>query len=150
MSDVQLLTYDQIEKCFQKNEGNETRANEIGLCPVTELIELCERKKKHDPAAMVSFKKFVGSIPDDGIKCDSLLAFVIPLDQERLVDALFERDEQFRVVELWKESSDNAVRCIHSVRRLLLRPTNQVWWDNSIYNQAENIYPSSVLENNNA
>lgn len=154
MNDVYLMTHDQIENCLQEAQGYDTSDPEsekaIGLCPVTELLELCEMIKKHHLTSLASFKQRIDAIPSEGIRCDSLLAVIIPLDQQRLVDSLFERDDQFRVNNLWAPGSDGEVRCMHSVRRLLLRPTEQTWWDHYVYDLAEELYAPNVEEVDNA
>ena len=35
---------------------------------------------------------------------------------------------------------------MHSVRRLLLRPTAQVWWDSDLYDLAEELYALDIEE----
>ena len=66
---------------------------------------------------------------------------------ERLADALFDRDE-YIVTGLWPPAADRDVSPTPtlSVRRLLLRPSDQTWWDGDIYAEAEAIYGVEELE----
>ena len=52
MDDVHLLTHDRIKDCLQEAQGygsaDPKSAEAIGICPVTELLELCETIKKHN------------------------------------------------------------------------------------------------------
>jgi hypothetical protein len=150
MVNMRLLTHDQIEDCLREAQSDDSldpgSSSEIGICPVTELLELCERIKKHGSVPLASLKRSLDTMPYEGIRCDSLLTIILPLDQQRLANALFERDEQSRVHSLWAPGSDGAVRCMHSVRRLLLRPTEQTWWDPHLYDLAEEIYALGVEE----
>jgi hypothetical protein len=150
MVNTRLLTHDQIEACLREAQSDNSldpgSRSEIGICPVTELLELCERAKKYNPVPLASLKRSLGTITQEEIRCDSLLAIILPLDRQRLADSLFERDEQSRVQGLWAPGSDGAVRCMHSVRRLLLRPTEQIWWDPHLYDLAEEIYALGVEE----
>jgi hypothetical protein len=146
MKDMHLLTHDELEACLrnsQDDKASDSSDSEYGICPVTELLELCERIKKHTPSSMASFKQSIDSILDANIRCGKLLATIISLDQQCLVEALFEKDDQSRVNGLWPPGSDGSFRCMHSVRRLLLRPTKITWWDLQVYETAEQIY---VLE----
>lgn len=148
MDDILLLTHDQVERCLQKTQGSGSAdpgsEKAIGICPVTELLELCESIKKREPASLVSFRQNVDGIQDGIIKCESFLAAIIPLNQQRLSDSLFERDDQLRVNNLWAPGSDREIRCMHSVRRLLLRPTEQTWWDPYVYDLAEEVYALEI------
>jgi hypothetical protein len=149
MREVRLLTHDQLEDCLQDNQDDDPDGSELAVCPITELLELCEVIKKHNPASMTSFRQSVESISDDGISCGPLVATLLPLDQQRLIDSLFERDDHFRVYDLWAPGYDRGCRCMHSIRRLILRVTENTWWDQLVYEQADEIYILDVEENDN-
>lgn len=152
MDDIPLLTCDQIDACLQpeQDEDNLESEGNLGICPITELLELCERIKKQRPAALVPFRRSIEAIQDSTIQCELVLAILIPLDQRRLGDSLFERDEQFRVNALWAPGSDKRMRCMHSVRRLLLRPAESTWWDHTVYDRAEEIYAIDIEDDRRA
>jgi len=150
MNGVHLLTHVEIENCLNTAESGSAVSSAsregIGVCPVTELVELCERYKKHDPVSLDLLRQRCETLQDGTIECSTGLAVVIPFDQQRLLDSLFESDDQSRVTDLWPPGRDRYTRCIHSVRRLLLRATEQIWWDSSLYDCAEEAYAHQVRE----
>jgi hypothetical protein len=152
VDDIPLLTCDQIEACLRlvPDDDDFEFEGSLGICPITELLELCEQIKKQHPAGLAPFRRSIEAIQNSTIQCEWVLAILIPLDQRRLTDSLFERDAQFRVNGLWAPGSDIRMRCMHSVRRLLLRPAESTWWDYTVYDRAEEIYAIDIEDDRSA
>ena len=154
MLSATLVTHERIEACILRGERTDDplddQYGEVGVCPVTELIELSERIKKHSLASLVSYREGVNAIQDGIVRCELLQAVIVPLDQERLADSLFERDDQGRKTSLWMPGCDPEIRCMHSVRRLILRPTHETWWGHEVYAFSEEIYCPEFEETHRA
>jgi hypothetical protein len=132
-----LLTRADIEQ--QLLRPDRFTGQDIGICPVVELIELCELLKKGKiKLRRDSFRAGMQAIQDTA-------TFIVALDQACLADALFDRDE-YIIAGLWPPAANRNVSPAHSVRRLLLRPSDQTWWDDDIYAEAEAIYGIEELE----
>ena len=140
---TRLLTRDRIERHLFRPAASIRAldpAQEIGICPVVELLEIGELVKKGKMAdTVISFRSGLQAFLE-GPVCRGEV-FVVNLDQSRLADVLFDREDHL-VVGLWPTAGDcePGVAPAHSVRRLLLRPSDQNWWDSDIYREAEAIY----------
>ncbi len=134
-----LLTRTDIEQQFLRPDRS--RDEGIGICPVIELIELCELLKK---GKLKKLKRDSFRLGMQAIQEEQTIV-IITLDRERLADALFDREEH-SVTGLWPPAANRTVSPTHSVRRLLLRPSDQTWWDGDIYLEAEAIYGVEELE----
>lgn len=134
---TRLLTRDRIERQLFRPAASVRGLDpveEIGVCPVVELLEIGELVKKGRLSANLgSFRSGLQALPEQ--------VFVVNLDQSRLVGALFDRVD-YLVVGLWLPATNRelGVTPVHSVRRLLLRPSDRNWWDGDIYREAEAIY----------
>lgn len=113
---------------------------EIGICPIVELLELCEWIKKGKiKASLISFREGMQAFQDNLVRPGKVI--VIDLDQNCLARSLFEWDDDYTVTGLWPPAvADRQITLTHSVRRLLLRPSDQTWWNGDIYAEAEDIY----------
>jgi len=136
-----LLTRTDIErqllraKNYEKSD-NETK--EVGICPVVELLELCEAVKKNKTKLELNqFRSGMQTLLDGSISRGEIIT--VNLDQSCLTNSLFDRDEE-NVIDLWLPAANNLIAPSHSIRRLLLRPSDQTWWDGEIYAEAEAIY----------
>jgi hypothetical protein len=113
----------------------------IGICPIVEFFELCELIKKGKIRAnLTSFRENMQAFQDRLVKPGKVI--IIDLDQNRLVNSLFEWNDDHIVTGLWSPAANRKISPTHSVRRLLLRPSDQNWWDGDIYAAAEAIYRS--------
>jgi len=129
---IRLLTRRDVEQ--QLSRPRESTDEEMGICPIIELVELCELLKKGKLKLDRDSLRLGMQVMQE-----EQAVFIVALDQERLADALFDRDE-YIVTGLWSPAANRTVSPTHSVRRLLLRPSNQTWWDGDIYAEAEAIY----------
>lgn len=113
---------------------------EIGICPIVELLELCELVKKgRIKASLISFREGMQAFQDSLVRRGEVI--IVDLDQNCLAHSLFEWDDDYTVTGLWAPAvADRQITLTHSVRRLLLRPSEQTWWDGDIYAEAEDIY----------
>jgi hypothetical protein len=111
---------------------------EMGICPIVELLELCELIKKGKVNSnLASFRLGIQALREGPVRRGEVI--IVTLDQQRLADALFERDEHI-VTGLWPLAANRQISPARSVRRLLLRPSDQTWWNGDIYAEAEAIY----------
>jgi len=121
-----------------KDESDYTE--EIGICPIVELLELCELiKKGRIKASLISFREGMQAFQDSLVRRGEVI--IVELDQNCLAHSLFEWDDH-AVTGLWPPAANRQVSPTRSVRRLLLRPSKQTWWDGDIYAEAEAIYKS--------
>jgi hypothetical protein len=139
---TRLLTRTDIKRLLRAGRSMYTvepgPMEEIGICPIVELLELCESiKKGRLRSDMASFKSGMQVLDEGPVRCGEVA--IIVLDRERLANSLFERDQHI-VIGLWPPAANRRVLLTHSVRRLLLRPSEQTWWDGDIYAEAEVIY----------
>jgi len=140
---TRLLTRADIERQFLRpvrtiDITESDSIEEIGICPVVELLELCELLKKGKlRSSLTSFQPGMQALQEGPVGRGEIV--IIALDQERLADSLFERDDHL-VIGLWSPAANRNVSPTHSVRRLLLRPSDQTWWDGDTYAEAEAIY----------
>jgi len=99
-----LLTRADIERQFLRPgrtiDTSETDSiEEIGICPVVELLELCELLKKGKlRSSLTSFQSGMQALQEGPVRRGEIV--IIALDQERLADSLFERDNHL-VIGLW-------------------------------------------------
>jgi len=143
-----LLTRADVERRLLARDRlistNEPDRVEIGICPVIELLELCELVKKGSiKTSLPSFQTGMQAFQDGSVRRGEVV--IISLDQNRLADSLFERDDG-TITGLWYPAANHRVSPTHSVRRLLLRPSEQTWWNGDIFAEAEAIYSAEGLE----
>jgi len=138
---ARLLTVADIERQLlrpTKTTEMSDSLEQIGICPVVELLELCELLKKGRLRANLdSFQTGMRTFQNGPVRRGEII--IVTLDRERLANALFDRDE-YAVTGLWSPAANRHVSPVHSVRRLLLRPSDQTWWNGDIYAEAEAIY----------
>ncbi len=133
-----LLTRTDIEKRLAGANDRDNSEEKVGLCPVVELFELCEAVKKNKSKVEINwFRSGMQTLLNDSIARGEII--VINLDQLCLARSLFDREEE-NVVDLWPAAANNLIAPSHSIRRLLLRPSDQTWWDDEIYAESEAIY----------
>lgn len=65
---------------------------------------------------------------------------VAPLDADCLDRALFERSDAYVVTDLWPGVQGRNLSPDRTVRRLILRPSEQTWWDDELYAEMEAWY----------
>jgi len=142
---TRLLTYADIERQLlsrtrHTDVDESDSVEEIGICPIVELLELCEWIKKGKiKASLISFREGMQAFQDNLVRTGKVI--VIDLDQNCLAHSLFEWDDDYTVTGLWAPAvADRQITLTHSVRRLLLRPSDQTWWNGDIYAEAEDIY----------
>jgi len=112
----------------------------IGICPIVELLELCELIKKGKiRTTLFSFREGMQAFQNSLVRHGKVI--IIDLDRNCLINALFEWDDH-AVTGLWPPAANRQISPTHSVRRLLLRPSEQTWWDGDIYAESEAIYRS--------
>ena len=140
---IRLLTITDLERQLLGPAGptDTTRSGpieEMGICPIMELLELCELLKKGKlNSNLNSFRLGVQALQDGPVSLGEVI--IVTLDQQCLADALFERDEHV-VTDLWPLAANCRISPACSVRRLLLRPSDRTWWDGDIFAEAEAIY----------
>lgn len=66
---------------------------------------------------------------------DTRRLYVAPLDVDCLNRALFERSDEYIVTGLWPRVREHTPD--RSVRRLILRPSEQTWWGDELYAEME-------------
>ena len=142
---VYLLTSANLEQRLLRSDWFITSdglglIEEIGICPIVELLALCESVKKgRTKEDLALFRVRMRAFHDRFVESGEII--MVDLDQSRLAESLFEWDDHI-VVGLWPPAANPKVSPAHSIRRLLLRPSNQTWWNGEIFAEAEIIYGS--------
>lgn len=107
----------------------------LPICTVMEPIEIVEKVKK----ARISLDLTV--FEQRWIQlCRQLNIVFLELDVECLQRSLFQDTEGFLKNDLWTSATDVTVSPSQTIRRLILRPSEQTWWDEEIYNEVEQWY----------
>lgn len=144
-----LLTRAEIERrlvAAKYHEKAKAGVDAVGLCPIVELFEICEAAKKLKAKLEIDqFRSGLQTLSRGSISLGEIV--VINLDQSCLTHSLFERDEE-NVIDLWSDVANTQISPSHSIRRLILRPSNQTWWDSDIYAESEAIYTTGESGDN--
>ncbi|QLQ06691.1 MAG: hypothetical protein HZY76_12005 [Anaerolineae bacterium] len=140
-TDVHLLSVSEVEGLLQRPERYNS-FSPILLCTVMEPLEAGEKIRKQKPGAgSEDFKRRWKTLLE---QASNLI--VGPLDDACLARSLFRYSEPFVVLDLWPEVIAEGLTAegliARLVRRLILRPSDETWWDEEPYHEMESWYES--------
>lgn len=131
---TKLLSHADVERLVQNPRAYE-RAGALLLCTVMEPLQVAasvvKRKSRLDWAGFLN-----GWQTATDMEC----LHVAPLDIDCLHRALFERSDSHIVTGLWPAACGRVLPPDRAVRRLILRPSGQTWWEDELYAEMEAWY----------
>lgn len=151
MINVSLISRMDLERLFSRPSRFSKipeKFEELGICPIVELLDLCEAVRKgRRKLELNQFRAGLRALQDGPVSRGEIV--ILSLTQECLIDSLFEREEE-NVIDLWQPAADRN-QCpspVHTIRRLLLRPSDQTWWDGEVYAEADVIHRTGETATN--
>jgi hypothetical protein len=131
-----LLTLDEWERLLG---GQVVPSGQVpALGTIMDVLELAEAAKKgrrslDERAFRTAWKQLreAGGALRDG------RLFLACLDQDCLAESLFEERQGPSAINLWAAVMGTATTPAHSVRRLILRPSDTKWWGDDAYEEME-------------
>ena len=142
MMAIMLLTPREVERLLRRpDNAHRWLDSHVGLCTIMDILEVAEDARKGrgrlDRVAFLEGWRVLqaGVIVHGGLQ-------VAALNQDRLTDALFERDEAV-VVGLWSNAVGRELPPTRTVRRLILRPSEHTWWGD-LYQEMEAYYAEAI------
>lgn len=136
---IKLLTSSDIERIVRVPRMTWKQLDgDLGLCTIMEVLETGERARK-GKGIMDTYTFLRGwrtlRAADGALDRGDLQIAV--LDQNCLMDDLFEQDEAGLIVGLWPLADGKGISPDRTVRRLILRPSERKWWGEEPYVQME-------------
>jgi hypothetical protein len=140
---IRLLDPPEVERLVRRpDDVYDWLDPHVGLCTIMDVLEVAEDARKGrghlDRGAFLEGWGTLraGAIAQGGVQ-------VAVLDQDRLTDALFERDETI-VIGLWCDAVGRHLPPDRTVRRLVLRPSELTWWGDDLYQEMEGRYAETT------
>jgi len=128
---TRLLFTPELENLVKKLERGSEK-DTLLLCTIMEFLEFADMARNADNELNWNdFERNWQAIR----KMASVV--IVSLDQECLQHSLFEISDENQVTDLWKKLGGQEISPNQTVRRLILRPSEQTWWDNDIYEAME-------------
>ena len=130
---TKLIGASEVEKLVRKPESYEEHSV-FFLCTVVEPLEVIEIAKKTPQRLSVNdFLK--------GWETFKALThpYVAPLDESCLKRSLFEHEDRYQIIGLWREVIHYPSTIQRVARRLILRPSEENWWQDQekVYEEME-------------
>jgi len=107
----------------------------LSIYTVMEPIEIVEAMKK----ARISLESVEFEQGWDWVSKQHYFVF-LALDVECLQRSLFQNIDGSLNNDFWIMATDAKISPNQTIRRLILRPSEQTWWDEEIYNEVEKWY----------
>ena len=137
---TRLLSRDDVEFLAQHAQALE-QEEALPMCTVVEPLLVADSVLKD--RARLDWRTFRSGWQK---VIDSRRLYVAPLDIDCLNRALFERSDTYVVTGLWSRVQEQALPPDHTVRRLILRPSEQTWWDDELYAEMESWYGEEQID----
>lgn len=129
--DAKLLAWSELED-YLHHPHKLQALSVLHVCTVMEAIDVADQVLKRRVS-------MTWSVYEAGLANLKQHGFLIePLDRACLTRALFERPDSYNVSGLWGPACDSDVSPGQTVRRLILRPSDEMWWDDGLYDVMEN------------
>ncbi len=124
-----LLSSADVERLVKRPEMFE-QESKLLLCTVVEPLLLADLALKS--RGRLDWRAF-----QDGWQAviDAGWLYIAPLDADCLNRALFEYSDDYTVTGLWPKAQEGTPDC--SVHRLIMRPSEQSWWEDELYSEME-------------
>lgn len=130
---TRLLSPGQIEKMIRRPHLSDESSDRIDLCTVMDLLEVAEdARKQRGQLNLTAFREGWQPVKNQ--------LYVAELDQDCLNRSFFERDQASVVTGIWPLATGRVPGPERTVRRLILRPSVQTWWDDEHFTEMEAWY----------
>jgi hypothetical protein len=121
-------------------EERERRRGQFLLGTIVDVLQVAEGCKKGESGGLAAFRAGWAALWEspDGLLEKGMLQ-LYGLDKDCLLAALFDwdRDKGDEGIEIWDQAADHTTRPWRTMRRLILRPTEQRYWDQDLYDAME-------------
>jgi hypothetical protein len=141
--DVLLLKLVDWHALLHDPNERERRRGQFLMGTIVDVLQVAEGCKKGDAVALSAFRagwEALNEVPG-GLLQDGTLQ-LCALDKDCLLDALFDWDRTLgeEGISLWAPAADPTTRPWRTMRRLILRPTEQRYWDQDLYDVMEQMF----------
>jgi hypothetical protein len=139
-----LLTLAEWRALLQHPDERERRRGQFLLGTIVDVLQIAEWCKKEQEAFdTAGFRAGWEALREKpaGLLEDGTLQ-LHGLDRDCLVAALFDwdREQAEHGMSLWEEAANRKIRPWRTMRRLILRPTEERYWDQEIYDAMEQMF----------
>jgi len=131
---VVLLSRSDVERVITDSYGRR-QGNTLLLCTIVESLQIAEQVRKG--RSRMHWRAFLRGWESSR---ETPNLYVAPLDADCLERALFERADMYTVVGLWSGIGSRTLPIERTMRRLILRPSEQTWWGDELYDEMETWY----------
>lgn len=131
---VVLLSRSDVERVITDSYGRQ-QEDTLLLCTIVEPLQIAEQVRKG--RARMHWRDF---LREWKAARESLDLNVAPLDADCLERALFERADTYIAVGLWSGIGSHILPIERTMNRLILRPSEQTWWGDELYDEMETWY----------
>ncbi len=138
-----LLTLAQLCALLRHPDERERRRGQFLLGTIVDVLQLAEGARKGNALDLAVFRAGWNALGEKpaGLLEDGTLQ-LIGLDKDCLLAALFnwDRERGEEGVGIWDQAADRTTRPWRTLRRLILRPTTQRYWDQDLYDAMEQMF----------
>jgi hypothetical protein len=138
-----LLTLADWRALLQSPDERERRRGEFLLGTIVDVLQIAERcKKGQEDFNGVGFRTGWDALGENAGLFEDGTVQMYGLDQACLLAALFDwdREQGDQGITLWQEAADRSTRPWRTMRRLILRPTEERYWDQGLYDAMEQLF----------
>jgi hypothetical protein len=120
----------------------ERRRGEFLLGTIADVLQIGEGCKKGQWLEEGAFCAGWDALRQEGGLLEDGTLLLLGLDQNALREALFddERGRGDEGIAIWEWITEPGTRPWRTVRRLLLRPTEERWWDQDVFDAMEEMF----------
>jgi hypothetical protein len=120
----------------------ERRRGEFLLGTIADVLQICEGCKKGRAIQEGAFRAGWDALRQErGLLEDGTL-LLLGLNQNALLEALFDydREQGDEGIVIWERITEPGTRPWRTMRRLMLRPTEERWWDQDVFDAMEQLF----------
>ncbi len=125
-----LLSTADLERLLHRRSLPEREG--LFLCTVMEPLQIADTILKD--RSCLNWSEFLSEYRSAEV---SERLHIAPLDADCLHRALFEHSESYDVIGLWSAVCERGLPPDRTVRRLILRPSEETWWEDELYDAME-------------
>jgi hypothetical protein len=138
-----LVTLAELCALLQHAEERERRRGQFLLGTIVDVLQVAEECKKGEARDLAVFRAGWAALGEKpaGLLEDGTLQ-LYGLDKDCLLAALFDwdREKGEEGIVIWDQAADRTTRPWRTMRRLILRPTEQRYWDQGLYDAMEEMF----------
>jgi hypothetical protein len=139
--DVHLLSLAEWIAILQDADERERRRGQFLLGTIMDILQIAEGCKKGSGIEEDAFRAGWEAMRERAGLLEDGTVQLLGLDREELLDALFDHDRRHgeEGVSIWA-LVQRETRPWRTMRRLMLRPTEQRWWDQDTFDAMEEMF----------